>query len=360
MKSLYFTPGPSQLYFTAEEHIKTALKEQIPSISHRSATFQSIFQHAVENLRTLVNLPDNFHILFTASATEIWERLIQNCVDNSSLHLVNGAFSQRFYDMAKMLNINADEIRIDPGHCVTGDDIKVEGHHELIAFTHNETSTGVSQPLEDIYSVREKHPDALIAVDVVSSIPYVNLDFDKIDSAYFSVQKCFGLPAGLGVWFVNDRCLAKAEERLAKGQVIGSYHSLPSLVKQSKKNQTPETPNVLNIYLLRKVAEDMNTKGLDMIRRETEYKSAVLYNTLENHPDFDLFVKEQSWRSKTVIVAETNLTSQRVIENLQNKKLLVGSGYGNFKDQHIRIANFPTHSKEQVEMLADTLETLTD
>jgi phosphoserine aminotransferase len=226
---------------------------------------------------------------------------------------------------------------------------------EMIAVTHNETSTGVSLPLDFIHSLREKNKEALIVVDAVSSLPYPKLDYTKIDSVFFSVQKGFGLPAGLGVWIVNDRCLAKADQLLTRGISIGSYHSLPTLLANQKKNQTPETPNVLGIYLLGKVVQDMLRKGIDTIRRETEYKAAILYQALESHPRLAPFVLEKQFQSKTVIVADCKGDVGLVTKLLLQNKLLPGDGYGEFRKSQLRFANFPTHSREQFELLVDTL-----
>src|SRR5690606_11054035 len=130
-----------------------------------------------------------------------------------------------------------------------------------------------------------------------SSLPYPAYDYSKIDSTFFSVQKCFGLPAGLGVWIVNEKCIEKANSMLAKGLSIGTYHTLPSLLSKGKVNQTPETPNVFSIYLLGKVLEDMNRKGVDTIRKETESKAAMIYEYLKASSVFSPAVKEQDHRS---------------------------------------------------------------
>ena len=76
-----FTPGPSQLYFTVEDHVRTAFREGIPSISHRSKQYEAIYKKAVDGLRALLGLPSNYHVLFTGSANEIWERIVQNLVE---------------------------------------------------------------------------------------------------------------------------------------------------------------------------------------------------------------------------------------------------------------------------------------
>jgi phosphoserine aminotransferase len=135
----YFTPGPSELYFTASDHIKQALNDKIPSISHRSKKFEGIYATAVGNIRQLLNLPDNYHVFFTGSATEIWERILQNCVEEYSSHLINGSFSERFYETALELGKKPEKFEAEEGSCVKVDEIEFSGDAELIAFTQNET-----------------------------------------------------------------------------------------------------------------------------------------------------------------------------------------------------------------------------
>jgi phosphoserine aminotransferase len=349
-----FTPGPSQLYFTIEDHMRNAFREGIPSISHRSKKFESIYRDTVDGLRSLLNLPADYQVYFTGSATEIWERIIQNLVMEDSYHFVNGSFSKRFHEIGQQMGKKSVKAEVDLGKGF-GYNTEVPGSPELIAVTHNETSTGVTMPLDVIYGFRKKNPGALIAVDAVSSLPYPDFDYTKIDSVFFSVQKAFGLPAGLGVWMVNEKCIAKADLVHSKGFNIGSYHNIPSLQSFAVKNQTPETPNVLSIYLLSKVIGDMLRKGIATIRKETEYKSALLYNELERHPLLKAFVTEKELQSKTVIVADCGEHTVRVASHLQTKGLHPGDGYGSLKKSQLRFANFPTHSKEQYELLVDSL-----
>ena len=214
-------------------------------------------------------------------------------------------------------------------------------------------------PLDVIHQLKDRYPDKLIAVDAVSSLPYPAFDYAKVDCVFFSVQKGFGLPAGLGVWMVNEKCLAKAESLLSKGLTIGSYHSLPSYYKHAQKNQTPETPNVLFIDVLGKVIQDFLNRGIDVIRRETDYKAALLYQTLNNHPLAKPFVKEKVIQSKTVIVADCGPHTDTISQKLLAKGIKAGSGYGEYKKTQLRFANFPTHSKEQVELLVDSLNEIT-
>lgn len=349
-----FTPGPSQLYFTVEDHARKAFREGIPSLSHRSGAFEKISKHATDGLKELLELPEGYHILFTGSATEIWERSIQNLVAESSLHFVNGSFSKRFHEIATQLGKQAQKVEVAAGQGF--ESYQPTGNPEIIALTHNETSTGVSMPLDFIHSFRSQYPHSLVVVDAVSSLPYPKFDYTKIDSVFFSVQKSFGLPAGLGVWIVNEKCITKAESLQQKGINIGTYHNLPTLVANAKKNQTPETPNVLGIYLLGQVVSDFLKRGVHTIRKETEYKAAILYQALQNHANAKPFVTDRKFQSQTVIVAETGTETSTITEQLMKHGLQPGDGYGERKKSQLRFANFPTHSKETYELLVDLLE----
>lgn len=349
---IQLAPGPSELYFTVSDHVRQALREGIGSISHRSKTFEDISHTATQGLRQLLGIPPEFHIFFTSSATEVWERAIENLVEKTSFHYVNGAFSKRFFEISQQLNRTATSQEAALGEAwreVTATDA------ELIAVTHNETSTGVAVPLPWIAEVRRKNPDSLLIVDAVSSLPYPVFDFTEVDAVFFSVQKGFGLPAGLGVWMVNNRCIAKAEAMLRKGISIGSYHNLLALLEHGKKNQTPSTPNVLGIFLLSRVVTDLLARGIDNIRRETDYKAALLYQVLSQHSHLQPFVTEKAWRSKTVIVANTGQHTADLALYLAKNGFLAGDGYGQLKKSQLRFANFPAHSREQFELLADLI-----
>lgn len=353
---IFFTPGPSQLYFTVEQHLKQAIKEDIPSISHRSKDFIRLYQSCVETLTELLDLPTGYHIFFTGSATEIWERISQNLIGTKSFHFVNGSFSQKFQQIAS--EYGKDARFVDPGFGKSFINPSIDEDAELISITYNETSAGFQFEKDHLAQIRAEHQDQLIALDVVSIAPSVPIAFDQVDTAYFSVQKSFGLPAGLGIWIANDRCIEKSKKLQKEGHVIGSYHSLPSLYQSGIKYQTPETPNVLGIYLLQKVAYDMLQKGKDMMHRDTVYKATVLNQLFEKTEWLSPSISSKENRSKTVCVADVKGGNGWLLDKLASKGLIVGKGYGNHKDTQIRIANFPTHSKEQIELLADSISSI--
>ncbi len=345
MKPLsYFTPGPAALYPTVPQHLQKALEEQIPSISHRSPRFSEIYQETYEYLKEIFQLPDDYAVLFTGSATEIWERLLMNCVEEEPFHLVNGSFSNRFHQTAELLQKKPKKHEVPFGQGFLLPEIDFPSSPEFIALTHNETSAGVTMPVSDIHQIKDQFPKSIVAVDMVSSAPYPVLNYNKVDSAFFSVQKAFGLPAGLGVWLVNEKCLAKAESLESKGLVTGTYHRLTNMWKYFKKFQTPCTPNVLSIYLLGQVAKDMLQRDIGMMRQEIASGAQAIYKTLANTEGFEIFVQNEAHRSDTVIVANTSEESSQILGALAQANLVVGSGYGEYKEKQIRIANFPANT----------------
>ncbi|OJJ17296.1 phosphoserine aminotransferase [marine bacterium AO1-C] len=353
---IFFTPGPAAIYPTVAQHTQVAFAEQIPSISHRSKAFQAIYQQTYENIREIFQLPDDYAVLFTGSATEVWERLLQNCVAQETFHLVNGSFSRRFYDFALLLNKMPHLHEVVWGQGFDVSQIDIPGNVEMICVTHNETSTGVSMPVADIHALKDRYPNKLLVVDMVSSAPIPALDFTKVDAAYFSVQKAFGLPAGLGVWLVNRRCLEKAQRLESQGQITGTYHRLTNLWKSFEKFQTPPTPNVLGIYLLSKVTQDLLNKGIRQMREETQQKADLLYKAVDTIEGLDIFVQNPAHRSEVVVVANTQGNAAELIQKVANQNMVIGSGYGKNKTSQIRIANFPATSLGEVEQLVEILK----
>jgi phosphoserine aminotransferase len=354
MRSVYFTVGPSQLYPTVPKHISTALAEDIPSLSHRSEAFKKINALTQTNLRALLNIPASHHIFYTSSALEAMERTIQNTAEKHVLNFVNGSFSREFYQIAVDLQKQTVREDVPNGEVFDFTKVNIPKNTELVCFIHNETSTGVAQPLENVKALTFANPDALIAMDMVSSAPYVKVDFSVIDIAFFSVQKGFGLPAGLGVMIVNDKALEKAKWLAGKGISIGSYHNFLKLEEFGDKFQTRETPNVLAIYLLGKVAGDMLEKGIDVIRKETDQKAQLITNFFEKHKQYRPYVTEP-FRSKTTIVIDVKGESEQLVTKLAQKGFILAQGYGKRKDIHIRIGNFPAHTVSAVKQLLSSM-----
>ena len=299
---IYFTAGPSQIYPTVPKHLENAIAENIMSISHRGAEFMAIYAAMESGLRAVLEIPADYKIFVFSSATEIWERIAENCIEKESFHLVNGNFSSSFQNIVQLAGKKANAFTVADGSGFDLDEIEIPASAELIAAIANESSTGVMLPAEDLAKLRDQHPEKLIVVDAVSAVPTWEGKISDLDGLYFSVQKGFGLPAGLGVLILSPRMLAKGLELEAKGQMVGTYHRFSSLLEKSEKHQTPATPNVLGIYLLAKVCEDM-LRHLDEIKSEHRAKYNLLCEWIAAHPQLSLAIAHSRDRSNTVVVA---------------------------------------------------------
>jgi len=338
--------------------MKKAIREEILSISHRSPAFDTLFQTTTDNLCSLLSIPKNYSIFFLSSGTEGMERIIQNMAAQDTFHLVNGSFSEKFYQVSKQLKKVPVKNEVGYGQSFDWNSIDIPPPTELVCCTQNETSTGVAIDMKEVYALKHRHPNMLFAIDVVSSIPYIDIDYSKIDAVFFSVQKGFGLPAGLGVLILSPAAIEKSSLLEKSNISIGSYHSFSSLKKYAEKDETPETPNVLSIYLLNEVIRDMLRKGIDLMRKETEEKAKYIETLVEKSRELSYLAKDSQIRSKTAHVLKVNGGSKILMEHLKKHGFLISSGYGSMKNNYVRIANFPAHSVEDMKKLVNILSAI--
>jgi phosphoserine aminotransferase len=348
----FFTVGPSQLNANIEKYFKKAMLQNVGSISHRSQAFRDIYKNTDLQLRKLMNIPNTHSIFFMPSASEIWERMITNCVQKKSAHFMNGAFSKKFHEYSQSLGKQTQTFILED-HLGFNDlhKYKIDDDVELICVTLNETSSGAYIQENELVKLKKQHPIKLICADIVSCAPYPKLNFKYLDCAFFSVQKAFGLPAGLGVWIVNDACLEKSKTIKNKS----AHHSLENFVKNYATFETPSTPNVLDIFLLGEVATEMNNTGIDAIRKTIEERAKILYDLPLKNKNLEINIANKKNQSQTVVVFNTKIAAQEIIKKLALKNIIIGSGYGAFKTTQIRIGNFPAVSEKAFKSLVKEL-----
>jgi phosphoserine aminotransferase len=351
---IFLTPGPTKTQSDLPKWLKEAIDTNVVNLSHRTKWFEDIFAEVVAKLRTLLSIPNDYVIAFTSSATEVWERSIQNLVVNESFHIVNGEFSQRHSNFSRKLGRKNVEHLIDVTFDGSLDEINIPNSCELICFAQNETSTGMMFSNEEIVKLKKKYPNQLVCADIVSAAPSLDLDYNSVDCAYFSVQKGFGLPAGLGVVILSPNAINRASE-IEKKQSIGTYHSFLNLAEHASKNQTPETPNVLAIWLLNKTLDTYLSEGISNLRNRVRQQHRHLVSELSKLC-FNSLVTSDKYQSRSVVAATTPTSAKEIKSKLENLKILVGGGYGKYVDTAIRIANFPMHTSEEHNELIKTLK----
>lgn len=345
---LTFNPGPSQISQATLEHLREIAESNFLSASHRSQAFRDCCQKALTHLRESLQIPKEMHVLFQPSATAAMDFVIKNFALKKSFHFVHGAFSQRFFCTAEENDLEASCLETPPHQAIHWKRFSLPSQTELICVTHNETSTGLMWPLEEIQELRKTYPDALIAIDVTSSLGALLMDFRNADIWFASVQKCLGLPSGMGLIFFHPRALERAQSILKKKSGVASWQNAQVCTKKIQMFETVETPNMLGIALLAKQMEHWNLKSIDAATKEKAnliYSSPLTWTSPIANPN---------WRSYTV----AHLQGQNIEEahaQALTKNFLLGKGYGEFHNKAFRIANFPVHSKQEIQALITSL-----
>ncbi|UII34974.1 aminotransferase class V-fold PLP-dependent enzyme [Fulvivirga ulvae] len=346
-----FYPGPSRVDENIPEYVQDAYKQGILSLNHRSKAFMQICEETIDLLKSRLHIPEDYVVLFTSSATECWEIIAQSLIDVNSYHFYNGAFGKKWFDYTRKLKYQAIGYQFDPEQELKTGEMDLSSETGVICITQNETSNGTQVNIPRIAKLRKKYPDHLIAVDATSSMAGIYLDFSQADIWYASVQKCFGLPAGLAIMI----CSPSAIERSGKLRESRHYNSLNFILENIKKFQTPYTPNVLGIYLLMRVME--NRKPIGKIEKKLRKRLRNYEAIFSESEHFSLHISNKNVRSETVIVLEgTAEDVQAIKKKAEEEEITLGNGYGELKDSTFRIANFPSLKKEEVKALQKFLK----
>ncbi|HEY9046610.1 MAG TPA: aminotransferase class V-fold PLP-dependent enzyme [Ohtaekwangia sp.] len=346
-----FYPGPSRVYDAIPKYVKDAYTLGIMSINHRSDDFVKMSERTIKLLKQKLNIPKNYTVFFTSSATECWEIIAQSVVTDKSYHLYNGSFGQKWFDYTKRIHPLAEPLPFDVNEKLDAKKLIFDLKEGLICITQNETSNGTQVSNATIRAIKKNNPSYLLAIDATSSMAGIQLDFKAADIWLASVQKCFGLPAGMGLMV----CSPQALERVQTIQEHNHYNSLTFMMDMMAKWQTPFTPNVLGIYLLMRVLEDTDT--IDVTHDKIYQRYTRWINFLKSRKTLRHFVTEEDVQSYTVIpVTADEKTVSAVKKKAKEEGLLLGEGYGTFKPITFRIANFPALKDKEINTLMKFLE----
>ncbi|SDL12749.1 phosphoserine aminotransferase apoenzyme [Catalinimonas alkaloidigena] len=345
-----FFPGPSKVYDRISEYLQDAFQEGVLSISHRSTAFNELSRRAIEATKAKLHIPDDYTLMYTSSSSEGWEIVAQSLIREKSLHLYSGSFGERGFQYTNYLHEGALPYVLDVNEAIPVQDLPVDDSTELIACVQNETSNGTQTSVDTIRALRDAYPQALISVDATSAMAGIATDYTAADIWHASVQKCFGMPAGLGLLVCSPRAVAKAEEIGEKRH----YNSLLTILKNIEKWQTNTTPNVLGIYLLMRVME--TAPDIAEVDAQLKRRAAQLYAMAEQLPHYQPLVTNHAVRSQTVVTVKTDATRLAATKDAAKAEgLLLGNGYGEWKDSTFRIANFPALLDSEVAQLVDFL-----
>ncbi|OQA31820.1 MAG: phosphoserine aminotransferase [archaeon ADurb.Bin336] len=321
-----FIPGPVSV---SNEIMQSMQREMI---GHRGKEFANIFEECSKGLKK-VFCTNNRVLISTSSGTGLMEGAIRNCVEKNVLMIECGAFGKKWVQVAKACGKEVDVLQVQKGNAVSKEELEKklsEKKYEAVCVTHNETSTGVENPLKEIAPLIKEH-NALFLVDSVSSMGGAKIEVDEwgIDVCLTSSQKCFSLPPGLSFASVSEGALEKSRTIKDKGY----YFDFVELAKEYDSHQTPYTPAVGLIFGLITQLERMLKEGMENVwARHEELAKQTQEWAIKN--EMKLFA-QSGHRSKTVtcISNEKRINLEEVKKKVKEKGYVMDAGYRKLNEE---------------------------
>jgi predicted phosphoserine aminotransferase len=310
-------------------------------IGHRSKAFEELFARLQSKLKQAF-LTNNRVIVSGSSGTGLWEGASRNCIrdDRKALHLVSGAFSERWAEVSQLNSKKVDVIEVEWGQAFTPEmvaDALKKASYDAVCVVHNETSTGVTNPIKAIAKVVRQYDDTLLLVDSVSGFLGAELRTDDwgIDIALTSSQKAFGLPPGIAFAAVSDRVLERAKQIPYRGY----YFDFIELDKSLQKNNTPATPPIALMFAADRQLDDILAEGLEnRWMRHTQMRDLTI-NWADTR-EMGVFAQD-GYRSPTLTAVANgrSINVDDMAKFMGGKGFSMDKGYGKIKGKTFRIAH---------------------
>ncbi len=346
-----FIPGP------VEVSEKTWAAFSRPIMGHRSEAFRELYRAIHPQLQQLFGTAQPV-FLSTSSAWGVMEAAIRNLVRERVLCCMCGAFSDKWLDVARRCGKEAEPLQVEWGrHIDPGalDQQLATGKFDTVTLIHNETSTGVMNPLPEICCTMAKYPDVALIVDTVSSFSAVPIAMDAlgIDVLLTGTQKALALPPGFALFSVSEKAFARAAEIPNRGY----YFDFLEFKKNQESDMTPTTPSIAHIYALQSKLEDIFAEGLEARYARHQRTNALVHDWVRAR-GFDFFA-EEGHRSVTLTCVRNNrqIDVAKLVRDLREKHhLVIDGGYGKIKGQTFRLSNMGDETEETVSHLLACLD----
>ncbi len=339
-----FGAGPSRVPAAALAELQR-LGTTVLGTSHRQEPVRSEVRRLREGMRALFGLPDGYEVLLTVGgATAFWDALAFGIIARRSRHYTFGEFSGKFARVvagAPWLD-DPDVVEAVPG---TAPVPSPAPDCDVQAWTHNETSTGVML-------TPARLDDALVVVDATSGAGALPLDVRDVDLYYFSLQKGFASDGGLTVALASPAALARIAELRATDRYVPAFLDLGTVVENSRKDQTYNTPAVATIVLARVQVEAMLVEhgALDGVVRAQRAKAHHLYGWAEDRPWARPFVSAAEDRSLVVGTIDLDGVSADDVNRVLRAHGVVDTDpYRKLGRNQLRVAFFPAVPLSDVE-----------
>jgi phosphoserine aminotransferase len=324
--------------------------------SHRQKPVKDLVARVRGGLSDLFSLPDGYVVaLGNGGTTAFWDAAAAGLIRERSLHLSYGEFSNKFANVAKGAPFLADPtvVKAEPGDAPAP---QFEAGHDVVAWAHNETSTGVMVPIERPAGSE----GALVAIDATSGAGGLPVDVSQTDVYYFAPQKCFAADGGLWLALLSPA----AQERIAEvgardDRWIPEFLSLTTALDNSLKDQTYNTPALATLILLNAQLEWMNGNGgLDFAVGRTRESSSILYEWAEASEYATPFVADPAKRSYVVgtIDFDDRIDAAQVAKTLRANGIVDTEPYRKLGRNQLRIGMFPAIEPSDVQALTQAID----
>lgn len=352
MHKRLFIPGPVDVKEDVLQKLAT------PMIGHRTKEASDLQRGIAEKMQKLMHTKNTI-IVSTSSGSGLMEGAVRSCTRKRAAIFSIGAFGDRWYKMAKANGVPADKFASEWGKPTTPemvDEALATGKYDLVTITHNETSTGIMNPVDGIAEVIKKYPEVVFCLDTVSSLGGTLIDVDKlgVDICITSTQKCLGLPPGLALCSISEKALEAARQVENRGL----YFDLLSLYEtiQKKDNQYPSTPSLPHMFALDYQLEKMiNEEGLD--NRFARHIEMAEYVRDWANKHFEMFADPKYASNTLTTVKNTKgISVADLNKELAKKGYTISNGYGDLKEKTFRIAHMAETTMDEVKALLTTIE----
>jgi len=344
-----FGCGPSKVRQAQIDALATA-GAQLLGTSHRQKPVKSLVGRVRTGLRELFDLPEDYEVVLgNGGTTAFWDAAAFGLVRDKALHLTYGEFSSKFAKVTQGAPFLGDSIVVsaEPG---SAPDPVGAPDADVLAWAHNETSTGVMVPVRR----PADSGDALVLIDATSGAGGLPVNPADFDVYYFAPQKCFASDGGLWIALMSPAALARIGEIADSGRWTPEFLSLPVALDNSTKDQTYNTPSVATLFLLAEQVDwILGNGGLDWAVKRTADSSSRLYDWAERTSITTPFVRDPRHRSQVVGTVDftAEVDAAAVAKVLRANGIVDVEPYRKLGRNQLRVGMFPAIDPDDVTAL---------
>ncbi len=351
------TPGPTPI----PDDIVEAMGN--PMINHRGPEFDELITKVTAQLKQ-VFMTNNDLFILTASGTGALEASLVNTLSpgDKVVAATAGSFGDRFIDMAEAFGADVNRLDFEWGEPIDPDAIRQalrdDPKVKAVMITHNETSTGVTHPLEEIARITKQEFDKLLLVDAVSSLGCLPLPVDAWDCDLVGTasQKGFMIPPGLAFISVSER----AWEAQKTATMPRFYFDLEEAKKTLERGQTPFTPNVAAMYGLSLGLDKILDEGLEGVFGRHAAIGQLTRDRIREL-GLNLLVSDERYASNTVTAVKMpeGIDGRALMGRLRTEKnVVLAGGQGKLSTSIFRIGHLGHVTEDDIEEVIAALREL--